>query len=408
MDNFILTERWYKRMHVEPLVASCLVSRSFNAIATPRLYLHVGWPAFDTLQRCPHLLPFVQWIDIPMSKAELLSDEKWEIRWEEMRRLGRMEVPKRDEVPEVPEAEVSFIISRAGTLTDRVRERNSYKLQSLHTLVSILPKLPALRTLEVRAEDNDELWWSLMPGPLSPMAELPLGLRGLGSIKISDGGQLSSRMSARMVTRLMMLPNIHTLEVTSVRSSDWTETEVNQLRRLYKSSNVSTLNISESMLDIETLMHLLKLPKRILSLEIPIKSDTPLSAVKEALMPHAESLRALSLSNIDYYDNPRSDVLDNLYQFPALRELQIGIIYVLADFKRSLVSFLPPKIEFLQVILNHKEDEMIEIFLHQVMEVACQCPKLVKLHLLGTLAPVIAEGIEEECGNRGIQVHWEP
>jgi hypothetical protein len=157
-------------------------------------------------------------------------------------------------------------------------------------------------------------------------------------------------------------------------------------------------------------MHFLKLPKILTNLEFAVIADTSLSAVKEHLLQHRETLRILSLVNLDCDDTPRGDILGDLGEFSALRQFKVDANYILhvEDTSTSLASLLPEGLRSMGISLNNADDnDICDIYAELMVEVVQNCLSLEYLYILGYGVDYVGDIITDECDRPDLELDIE-
>jgi hypothetical protein len=273
--------------------------------------------------------------------------------------------------------------------------------------------------LELNALDEDLAWISLIPNPVTGIASttrsgLPAELHNLRSIELSAkrSAAVGPELNVAMLLPLFFLPSIRKLEFTHVTQprGGLGKARLERVRALAGKSPVEEIAFNEDSLDMVTTLALLGLPTALVAVHLDSSAEDALSALSDVLERHTSTLQHLYLGNATCDDTPRTDVLRSLHGFPALRRLEVETNQLLsiADRAGSLARLLPPNLVHLELALNNTDKRARRATLaKQMLEVVRTCEKLRILKIMGDDLDDIADRLEDECEERGIDFDCE-
>jgi hypothetical protein len=267
-----------------------------------------------------------------------------------------------------------------------------------------------MHTLTIRISDGDDAWWSLIPPFTSPgpTGSLPVGLENLTHLHVDSS---ADDLGVKLSLRLMLLPKLRSLELMSMTSpsaGEWTVTDEESLARLYGTSTVETLALIECYdAKFTHLMHFVKLPKTLKSIDFCVRQDASLPTLKTELLRHRDTLRKLALFNLAC-NTLDVGLLGDLRAFRDLRRFEGELEMITPATKSSSMALLlPPLIECLQLVLCWEDDGAMdkEACLWQLREVVSKCPTLANLFVIGSseMDDVIRR-IEDECDKHEVEL----
>jgi hypothetical protein len=266
-----------------------------------------------------------------------------------------------------------------------------------------------MQTLVIQVSDDDESWWSLMPDLIltpEPVTSFSAGLQNLVDLQL---GTLSSGLNFMLSLRLMLLPNLRKLGLTSVNDplvDEWSMEDQELLAPLYGTSTVEDFTLTECYhTHFWNLFHFLKLPKVLRTLDFDVGQDTSFSALKDHLLHHRDTLQTLTLSS-SCGEDIDAEPLGDLGAFRVLRSFE-GDLQALATESTSIAMLLPPSIESLQLVLCWGGERAMDenACSRQLLEVVQKCPRLTELFIIGP-AEIgrVVQRIEDECAERRVEL----